>query len=102
MNAELCLEGAPDAVAVVVTVETGQACGKQVGTPLMKIRTIQIGRRPVERVEERTGQRCEDRIPAKQAEQRDDQGILDVVDRRTEERRVGKECVSTFKSRGVP
>ena len=36
----------------------------------------------MERVEERTGQRCEDRVPAKQAEQRADQGILDVVDRR--------------------
>ena len=64
MNAELRLEGAPDAVTVVVAVEAGQAGGEQIGAALVEVRAVQVGRRPVERVKERARQRREDRVPA--------------------------------------
>src|SRR3546814_20853218 len=41
------------------------------------------------------------RLPAAKAAQHVD-GLLVYVDNRSEERRVGKECVSTCRSRGLP
>ena len=82
LNTLLVLPGMVDALAVAVGLQQRQAVAELLLTALIKIGAVQVHRSAVKRVEEGAGQGMEDRVPAEQAEQAGDQGVLHVMHRR--------------------
>ncbi|MND95035.1 hypothetical protein D3C80_872750 [compost metagenome] len=68
-----------DGLSVATILQLLQAVGEQGTAPRLKLRIVQVLRGALERVKERARQRRENGLPAQQAEQTVEQGVLHVM-----------------------
>ncbi len=73
--------GGADRLAIVAALEPGQAGIEQVTTASHEVLAVEIGRSAMEGMEEGTGQRRKERLPAEQAEEPGEQAVFHVVNR---------------------